>query len=158
MNIPTDFLITSDVGKWKAAISVLLTTQDSTFSHFSTQFLTNGFLQNQLNAIFDPMMQLDEIVKASGFKGIKIGDIQRISHPLEKLAGLVTITITFSIATRRTTLVNEKLQNDLEVNRIKLQVANNDLILKQNESGQLQFFAIVHPRGCRRAQGGPTKP
>lgn len=172
--IPTDFFITSDITKRKEAVIKLLEPADSTFALFTAQFLTNVFLQNQLACVTEPLKQLEDITKTGDLKGTRINDIPKLMAQMkETIAKLRSSRRQIHTALKKSQqsyrdlaktdaenrskisqlqLENETLFNEADVLKVKLQVANNELLLKSNERGNLSVFANQIREGVEEQQ------
>ena len=161
--IQNDFFFTSDMKARKEAVLKLLEPDDSTFSLFCALFLSNVFLENQLSAVTAPLQLINEMTKSGVLKGTQLSDVPRLIESLNtKVNKLSTqnkklsqnhkklqaqsMTLIKSENEKKTkiselTLQVDNLQNEIGVLNVKLQVAQNELLLKQNECGNLNQFA-----------------
>lgn len=161
--VNSDFFFANDVKQRQAAIKKLLQPEDSTFTLFCGQFLTNVFLQNQLNAVTAPLQLIDSMTKSGALKGTQLSDVPhlietlnvRVNHTTKqnkkltnqlKKAQAHEMELAQSENEKKTkiselSLQVDNLQNEIGVLNVKLQVANNELLLKKNECGSLNEFA-----------------
>lgn len=161
--VNSDFFFANDVKQRQAAIKKLLQPEDSTFTLFCGQFLTNVFLQNQLNAVTAPLQLIDSMTKSGALKGTQLSDVPhlietlnvRVNHTTKqnkkltnqlKKAQAHEMELAQSENENKTkiselSLQVDNLQNEIGVLNVKLQVANNELLLKKNECGSLNEFA-----------------
>ncbi|EAY12684.1 hypothetical protein TVAG_117060 [Trichomonas vaginalis G3] len=161
--VNSDFFFANDVKQRQAAIKKLLQPENSTFTLFCGQFLTNVFLQNQLNAVTAPLQLIDSMTKSGALKGTQLSDVPhlietlnvRVNHTTKqnkkltnqlKKAQAHEMELAQSENEKKTkiselSLQVDNLQNEIGVLNVKLQVANNELLLKKNECGSLNEFA-----------------
>lgn len=158
-----DFFYTADVNKRKEAVQKLLQPCDSTFSLFCAQFLTNVFLENQLAAVTAPLQLIEDMTKCGVLRGTQLSDVPHLIETLNVRVNKTTSQnkkLHASLKKAQTQAMNliksenekktkiselslqvDSLQNEISVLNVKLQVANNELLLKQNECGSLNQFA-----------------
>lgn len=153
--IPSDFFSTPDIQKRKEYIQKLFKPCDIGFSIFVAQFLTNILLRNQLEAIMGPLNKVEELSQMDIIQGGDISDIPGIIKRLQEQvikyknkskhlhcalkksqqAQLNLAKADNDNKTKISQLMMEKeaLQNEIDVIRVKYQVAANELSLKSND-------------------------
>lgn len=161
--VSSDFFFANDVKQREAAIKKLLHPEDSTLTLFSGQFLTNVFLQNQLAAVTAPLQLIENMTKSGALKGTQLSDVPhlietlnvRVNHTTKmnkKLTNQLKKSQTHEMELAQSenekktkiselTLQIDNLQNEIGILNVKLQVANNELLIKKNECGSLDQFA-----------------
>ena len=158
--IPSDFFTTPDINKKKEYIHEIINVSDVSYTIFTAQFLTNQLLVNQLNALMGPLGKMEEISRLDVVGG-DFNDIPNLLKSLQdKIAKLKkTRTQLHTLLKQQTEnannlaksqnelktkcsqlqITNDALQSEVDVLKVKYQVASNELLLKQNEENLNEF-------------------
>jgi chromosome segregation ATPase len=160
--VPSDIFFTSDIAKRKAAVREFLHPSEVGFSILANQFLTNIILRHKLEGLLGPLAKIQELSQMDIAKDHDISDLPDIVRKLQsKYSALKTghkqlqaafkkahtsqVALAQSDSEQKSkvaqlTLQNENLGNEIEVLKVKFQVAANELSLKTNECANLGEF------------------
>ena len=158
--IPSDFFTTTDVNKKIEYIKEIIKCSDVSYTIFTAQFLTNQLLINQLNALMGPLGKMEEIsrldVVGGDFNDIpnllkslqdKINRLKKTRSQLHALLkreketsnNLAKSENDLKTRCAQLQVTNDSLQSEVDVLKVKYQVASNELLLKSNEENLNQF-------------------
>ena len=162
--IPSDFFTTQDVAKKNECIKEIINCSDISYSIFTAQFLTNQLLSNQLQALMGPLGKMEEIsrldVVGGDFNDIpnllqklqdKIRSLKKTRSQLHALLKQQTEVANKSLKSEselKTTvsqlqITNDSLKSEIDVLKVKYQVASNELLLKKNEENLNAFASQI---------------
>ena len=158
--IPSDFFTTADVNKKIEYIKEIIKCSDVSYTIFTAQFLTNQLLINQLNALMGPLGKMEEIsrldVVGGDFNDIpnllkslqdKINRLKKTRTQLHALLkkeketsnNLAKSENDLKTQCAQLQMTNESLQSEVDVLKVKYQVASNELLLKSNAENLNEF-------------------
>ena len=154
--ITDDFFTSEDVDKKKEIISNIIGNDSTTSALFTAQFLCNVLLRKQLSEVFGPLNQYEELSKLSLAHGEDIVDLPELvksqKEQIEKLKDVrkkmhETIKKLQTMRTEDSKRDNEQrtqisslqlqldsLQRDNDVLKMRTQVLQNEIALKQENA------------------------
>ena len=159
--IPSDFFSTANYQERVDAINEILNLSDMSYSIFVSTFLTNILMGNQMEALMGPLGKMEEISRLDALQDGDISNIPSLIKGLqEKIANLKKTRKQLHALLKRSQaqqvetaksenelktkvsqlqITNDSLQSEVDVLKVKYQVASNELLLKNNQENLNEF-------------------
>lgn len=159
--ISNDFFFTDDITRKKREIQMIADQSEASFAIFASQFILNCLLRNQIsnNSAFRDSFRKDDtasddtqIVSTFTLTELqeKVCKLKKVNRALNAALKKAQSSISEANKTdneQKTKIAqlqiqNESLKNDVDVLNMKLQVAQNDLAIKEKDNNSLSSFAL----------------